>query len=86
MTTALAPAAPQTEYAFELPDSIPSGLTTFRLKDVGNEQHHVFLVSLPADRSPADLVAAIKAGGPPPAWGRAVDAHDRWAEHAGAGW
>lgn len=59
------------EYAFSLPDSIPAGLTTFVLRDEGHEQHHVFLVAVPDGKTPADLVAAIKAGGPPPAWGRA---------------
>jgi hypothetical protein len=59
------------EYAFTMPDSIPAGLTTFVLRDEGREQHHIFLASLPDGKSPADLVAAIRAGGPPPAWGRA---------------
>ena len=59
------------EYAFELPDSIPAGLTTFRLLDAGQQQHHVFLIALPAGKTPKDAVAAIEAGGPPPAWGRA---------------
>ena len=59
------------EYAFELPDSIPAGLTTFRLRDAGQQQHHVFLVTLPDGKSARDVVAAIAAGGPSPAWGRA---------------
>ena len=63
------------EYAFELPDSIPAGLTTFRLRDLGREQHHIFLAALPDGKSPRDLVAAIEAGGPAPAWGRAPWMH-----------
>lgn len=59
------------EYAFTLPDSIPAGLTTFVLKDEGHEQHHVFLVTLPDGKTPADLITTIRGGGPPPAWGRA---------------
>lgn len=59
------------EYAFAMPDSIPAGLTTFRLRDEGRQQHHIFLVELPAGKSPRDVIAAIKAGGPSPAWGRA---------------
>ena len=59
------------EYAFELPDSIPAGLTTFRLRDVGRELHHIFLVAVPEGKTPRDLVTAIAAGGPSPAWGRA---------------
>ena len=66
------------EYAFQMPDTVPAGLTTFRLRDLGREQHHVFMVTLPPGKTPRDLLSAIEAGGPPPAWGRA-----RWMHMIG---
>jgi hypothetical protein len=60
------------EYAFEMPDTIPAGLTTFRLVDQGKEPHHLFVMKLEEGKKASDLLAALKAagpaGGPPPAW------------------
>jgi len=71
-----APAAPSmvhvtaTDYAFEAPDTLPSGVTTFHLMNEGKEPHHVVLVKMPfaefqkanpAGPPPADLVVL---GGP----------------------
>lgn len=73
---AAAPAAPNmvhvtaTDYAFQAPDTLPSGVTTFRLMNAGKEPHHVVLIKKsmadfqkvnPAGPLPADLVAV---GGP----------------------
>jgi hypothetical protein len=61
-----------TEYAFGMPDTIPAGLTTFRLVNQGNELHHASLVRLGGGRSMADfqvgLAAAMKSHAPPPSW------------------
>jgi hypothetical protein len=57
-----------TDYRLALPSSLPAGPTTFRLVNHGRELHHLMLVRLPAGRSAADFVAALKAGGPPPTW------------------
>jgi hypothetical protein len=57
-----------TDYAFSLPDTLPPGPVTFRLVNRGRELHHLYLVQLAEGRSAADFVAAMKAGGPPPAW------------------
>lgn len=56
------------EFSFEGPDSVPAGLTTFHLTDAGQELHHVQLIKLDQGKTFADLQAAFKAGGPPPAW------------------
>jgi hypothetical protein len=63
------------EYAFEMPASIPAGLTTFRLVDKGKEPHHLFVMKLEQGKKASDFFAAFKAmkpGTPPPAWARPV--------------
>jgi hypothetical protein len=61
-----------TEYAFAVPDTIPAGLTTFRLVNQGKELHHASLVRLGDGKTAADfqagLVAAMKNHTPPPSW------------------
>src|SRR5437870_10716033 len=61
-----------TDYAFGVPDTIPAGLTTFRLVNQGKELHHASLVRLGDGKSVADfqaaVVAAMKHHTPPPAW------------------
>lgn len=61
-----------TEYAFGMPDTIPAGLTTFRLANQGKELHHASLVRLGAGKSAADfqagLAAAMQSHAPPPPW------------------
>src|SRR5437867_11275912 len=61
-----------TDYAFGMPDTIPAGLTTFRLVNQGKELHHASLVRLGAGKSAADfqagLAAAMKSHAPPPSW------------------
>jgi|KBSSwiStaDraftv2_1062776.scaffolds.fasta_scaffold136890_2 uncharacterized cupredoxin-like copper-binding protein len=63
-----APAAPNmvhvraTEYAFQAPDTLPSGVTTFHLMNEGKETHHVVLVKM----SFADFQKVNPAGPPPP--------------------
>ncbi len=76
-TTASAPAAPNvvnitaTEYKFDAPESIPAGLTTFRMTDAGAELHHASLIKLDSGKTLADFQAGMKAmkpGTPPPGW------------------
>jgi uncharacterized cupredoxin-like copper-binding protein len=61
-----------TEYAFGMPDTIPAGLTTFRLVNQGKELHHASLVRLRDGKTVADfqagIAAAMKNHTPPPAW------------------
>ena len=61
-----------TDYAFGVPDTIPAGLTTFRLVNQGKELHHASLVRLGDGKTVPDfqagLQAAMKSHTPPPAW------------------
>jgi hypothetical protein len=56
------------EYAFTMRDTIPAGLTTFRLRDEGTEWHHVKLVRLDSGRTLAQMYDALGKGEPFPAW------------------
>src|SRR5262245_7633850 len=56
------------DYKFEAPDTISSGLTTFKLVNKGTELHHMQLVRLDSGKTFADVPAALAAQGPPPKW------------------
>jgi hypothetical protein len=56
------------EYAFEMPASIPSGLTTFRLRDIGREPHHLMLFRLERGKTTSDALAALKTAAILPTW------------------
>jgi hypothetical protein len=47
------------DYAFDGPDEIPSGWTTFRLKNEGKEHHFLFLSRLPEGRTFEDYMKEI---------------------------
>src|SRR5438552_8855785 len=55
-----------------MPDTIPAGLTTFRLVNQGKELHHASLVRLRDGKTVADfqagLAAAMQSHTPPPSW------------------
>ena len=61
-----------TEYAFGMPDTLPAGLTAFRLVNQGKELHHASLVRLGGGKTAADfqagLESAMRSHEPPPAW------------------
>lgn len=57
-----------TNYKFDAPDQIPSGMTTIHLVDDGSEAHHVQLVKLTDGKTTTDLAAALKKPGPLPSW------------------
>lgn len=74
---AAAPPAPNVvnvvakDFAFESPDTLPAGLTTFRMTNAGPAPHHVQLVRLDEGKTYAEFAAAIQSmqpGAPPPAW------------------
>ncbi len=56
-----------TDYAFGLSDTLPAGVTTFRLANTGAEVHHAVLIKLAEGKTLADFQAA---GGktPVPEW------------------
>jgi uncharacterized cupredoxin-like copper-binding protein len=57
-----------TDFKLALPASLTAGPTTFRLVNRGRELHQLYLVKLADGKTAANLVSAIKAGGPPPSW------------------
>jgi hypothetical protein len=56
------------DYAFEAPDTIAAGRTTFHLVNKGPDFHHVWLVKLEQGKTLQDLVEATKTPGPLPSW------------------
>jgi hypothetical protein len=68
-----APAGPNvitisaTDYAFRAPDTVPAGLTTFRMVNQGRELHQAIIAGA-SGRSWDELETAMKMTGPIPAW------------------
>lgn len=56
------------EFAFEVPESVPAGMVTFELQNRGQALHHINIVRLDEGKTLGDVYAAVRAGGPPPAW------------------
>jgi uncharacterized cupredoxin-like copper-binding protein len=56
------------EFAFTAPSTIAAGQVTLRLVNDGKMLHHVQVLRLGEGKSMADLEAAMKTNGPPPAW------------------
>jgi uncharacterized cupredoxin-like copper-binding protein len=71
-----------TDFHFALPATLEAGPTSFTIVNHGREAHHLQLERLEGGHTLADLLAAFKKGGPPPAW--AVDAGGPNAADPGA--
>jgi uncharacterized cupredoxin-like copper-binding protein len=56
------------DFAFEAPDSITAGWTTFRLLNDGPNLHHVQIVRLDSGKTAKDVEQAMHNPGPPPRW------------------
>jgi hypothetical protein len=58
------------DYAFQVADTIPAGLTTLRLVNKGPDLHHIYMVRFAAGKSLSDLAEFMKANphGPAPTW------------------
>jgi uncharacterized cupredoxin-like copper-binding protein len=60
------------DFAFDAPDSITAGWTTFHLVNDGPNLHHVQIVRLDSGKTAADFGAAMQAAAkshaPPPSW------------------
>jgi hypothetical protein len=56
------------DFAFDAPDTITAGWTTFHLVNDGPSLHHVQLVRLDSGKTVADFQAAMQTQGPPPRW------------------
>lgn len=48
------------EYAFDMPESIPAGLTTFLLKNEGQQEHHLEVARLDDGKTIADVLEAVR--------------------------
>lgn len=59
------------DYAFEMPDSLPAGATTFVLRNRGTVFHIVALARLDGQKTVAEFLAAYEKGGEP-AWSHAM--------------
>lgn len=57
-----------TNYAFDAPDTVASGLVTIALVNKGPELHHVQIVRFENGKTLADFAEAMKNPGPPPSW------------------
>ena len=60
------------EFTLTAPDTLAAGAVTFRLENQGKEFHHLWIARLEKGKTMADLHAAMKQPGPPPAWLRDV--------------
>jgi len=60
------------DFVFELPDSVPAGVTTINLVNQGPEFHHVQLVRIEDGHTVAEFLDALRAEGPPPTWVREI--------------
>jgi uncharacterized cupredoxin-like copper-binding protein len=56
------------DFKFDFPDTVASGLTTFQLMNHGPELHHMQIIRLEQGKTMADFQAAMQSHGPPPAW------------------
>src|SRR5262245_2096183 len=55
------------DHFFTAPESIPAGLTTFRLKQVGEFSHELSIIRIPAGRT-FDEFVALQVAGQPTSW------------------
>ncbi len=60
------------DYAFDAPSTLPAGATTFRAVNAGKELHHATLLRLTDGKAIADLLGAMRDGGPVPAWAESL--------------
>lgn len=72
------------DYSFDMPASLPAGLTTMRFSNKGKELHHLYLVKVEKGKKPEDVLAWFKKGGPPPAWMKPVGGPNAPAPMPGA--
>jgi hypothetical protein len=56
------------EFSFDAPKTIAAGMTAFKLVNDGTMLHHLQIMKLEQGKTFADLQAAMKKPGPPPAW------------------
>lgn len=57
-----------TDFAFQAPDTIPSGAVELRLLNRGPGLHHVWLMRLAPGHRAVDLLSSYREGQPLPSW------------------
>lgn len=72
-----------TDFKFDAPDEVPSGMMTIHLVDNGAELHHVAFIKLTDGKTVADIEQAMKTQAPMPSW--AVDYGGVNPPHPGGG-
>lgn len=55
-------------YAYQMPDTLASGLTRFHLINSGTEPHHLMFYRLDDGKTMSDAFAELRTGGPLPPW------------------
>jgi hypothetical protein len=55
-------------FAYQMPDTLASGLTTFHLVNNGTEPHHLMFYRLEDGKTMSDAFAELRTGGPLPSW------------------
>jgi len=60
------------DYYFQMPDTLPAGLTSFRLMNKGQELHHIQAVRLAEGKTLQDLVSHFSSSPAAPAWATEV--------------
>lgn len=55
-------------FAYQMPDTLTSGLTTFHLINKGTEPHHLMFYRLDEGKTMEEGFAELKTGGPLPSW------------------
>ncbi len=71
------------EYAFEMPTSIPAGLTTFRLLGKGKELHYLSLTKLEQGKTVSDFRDSVMAGMAAAKAGRPRSPRPTWMQMVG---
>jgi hypothetical protein len=57
------------DYAFQAPDTVPAGVTTFKVLNKGPDLHHIQLIRLDSGKTFQDLAKAMEGHhGPAPRW------------------
>jgi hypothetical protein len=64
------------DYSYDPIPDIPAGVVDLRLHNLGKDIHHPAIFTLSAGKTAADLAAALKQPGPPPAWATPVPGPD----------
>jgi uncharacterized cupredoxin-like copper-binding protein len=56
------------DFAYDIPATVPAGMTTFKLVNAGPNLHHMIVARIDSGKTFADAAAAFAKPGPPPAW------------------